>query len=721
MGAMSHIAELHSINRTRGVPEGAHIASTPGSCLRCVDMSLNWTVAGATLYRYSFLAYILAMTKSNPFARLLFLVSLSLPLVISCADTPPATTFAADDFVRLNYNNPDAVVDLGVGLWAWPLPMDFDDDGDLDLLVSTNDVPFNGLYFFENTSGDAFPIFEPPVYLDKAIKNVQVSYVDGEPRVLVPGAELSNFKTEISGNPVTLYPSDSILKDITKHRFNQWKLVDYEHDGDLDILVGVDDWGDYGWDNAFDENGNWTNGPLHGYVYLIENIDGTYINKGRLKAGGKPIDVYGAPTHNLADFDNDGDLDLITGEFVDRLTWFENTGTREKPEYAEGRLLENANGLIKMDLEMIIPVAIDWDMDGDVDLVVGDEDGRVAFIEHTGQTRDRMPQFNVPRYFQQKADHLKFGALSTPVGVDWDEDGDKDIIAGNTAGYVAFIENLDGGYPPKWAPPEKLSAGGEVIRIMAGENGSIQGPAEAKWGYTAPAVADWDGDGLQDLIVNSIWGRVLWYRNIGSPGQPSLAPAQPVLIDWNGPARRPAWNWWDPEPGHFATQWRTTPFAIDWNEDSLTDLIMLDHEGYLSFFERIQQDDKKVLKPGQRIFYGASAAGYSGRQQVTDSIPGILRLNTRIAGGSGRRKFTFADWDRDGRLDLLINSNNISLMRNAGTVDGLVHLIDEGPVANRRLAGHTTSPTIVDWNQDGVPDLLVGGEDGHFYYLENPN
>jgi hypothetical protein len=33
---------------------------------------------------------------------------------------------------------------------------------------------------------------------------------------------------------------------------------------------------------------------------------------------------------------------------------------------------------------MIIPVALDWDKDGDLDLIVGDEDGRVAFVEHTG-------------------------------------------------------------------------------------------------------------------------------------------------------------------------------------------------------------------------------------------------------------------------------------------------------------------------------------------------
>ncbi len=47
---------------------------------------------------------------------------------------------------------------------------------------------------------------------------------------------------------------------------------------------------------------------------------------------------------------------------------------------------------------------------------------------------------------------------------------------------------------------------------MAGPNGSIQGPCEAKWGYTTLTVADWDGDGLPDLVVNSIWGKVVWYQ-----------------------------------------------------------------------------------------------------------------------------------------------------------------------------------------------------------------
>ena len=65
-----------------------------------------------------------------------------------------------------------------------------------------------------------------------------------------------------------------------------------------------------------------------------------------------------------------------------------------------------------MDLQMIVPVAFDWDKDGDLDLVCGDEDGRVAFIEHTGEVKDGLPQYRKPVYFQQKAKDVKFGALA---------------------------------------------------------------------------------------------------------------------------------------------------------------------------------------------------------------------------------------------------------------------------------------------------------------------
>ncbi|MBE7172607.1 MAG: VCBS repeat-containing protein [Williamsia sp.] len=650
-----------------------------------------------------------------------FVFSLSFPFLLAAQAGKLPAANQAGELRIVEYNNPGAVVDLGVGLWAWPVPMDFDGDGDKDLLVSCPDKPYNGLYFFENKSGSKTPVFAAPVRLGPALKDVQVSFMNGQPRVLVPGAEIMQFTKSFGTEKKELYPVDSILKDFkTKPRFDQWKLTDYDADGDEDIIVGVDDWTDYGWDNAYNKAGTWTNGPLHGYVYLIENLGGKYINRGRLKAGGKTIDVYGAPSPNIADFDGDGDPDLICGEFLDRMTWFENTGTKENPRYAAGRFLENGAGLIKMDLEMIVPVAIDWNGDGHTDLVVGDEDGRVALIENTGKVVNKMPVFASPVYFKQQGRAVKFGALATPVGVDWDGDGDQDIISGNSAGYIGLIENL-GGFPAKLAPPRYLQSDGRIIRIQAGPNGSIQGPAEAKWGYTTLSVADWDGDGLLDLIVNSIWGKVIWYRNKGTKTKPVLTAGGNVQVDWGGSApAKPEWIWWTPEPRSLATQWRTTPVAIDWNRDGLTDLVMLDTEGYLSFFERTRKGNELLLKPAKRIFMASNQATFNANHAATDSTPGLLRLNSEKFGKSGRRKFSIADWDGDGKPDLLVNSLNVTIMQNGGLKDGQWVFTNGTPLSTKALAGHDTSPTTVDWNRDGIPDLLVGAEDGHFYYLANP-
>ena len=623
------------------------------------------------------------------------------------------TSVEVRGFERLKYNNPGLVVDLGVGLWAWPLPMDYDNDGDFDLVVCCPDKPYNGTYFFENTDGNIkMPVFKPAVKVGTGHRNIRPSYVNGKVRLLLPGREIEGFREPKNQFEMTrkIYSSTNVHSPKSGVRANQWHYCDYDGSGVLDLIIGVGDWSEYGWDNAFDKQGRWTRGPLHGYVYLILNT-GTnespnYGKPERILAAGKPVDVYGMPSPNFADFDGDGDLDLICGEFVDKFTWFENIGSRSRPKYAAGRHLTYNGKTLKMDLCMIVPTALDWDKDGDVDLVVGQEDGRVALVENTGQVRDGMPQFLPAKFFRQQADELKFGALVTPCSFDWDNDGDEDLICGNTAGYIGFIENLNGGDPPKWAAPVYLKADGETIRIMAGPNGSIQGPCEAKWGYTTLNVADWNHDSLPDIVVNSIWGKVIWYENTGTRQKPQLASAQPVEVEWPGSPPRPVWTWWEPEDRILATQWRTTPVIVDYDKDGLNDLVMLDHGGYLAMFKRAKRNGQLILLPGERIF--------------SNETGDPLRMNDGKAGKSGRRKLCFADWDIDGRLDLMVNSRNINFLRNVSADDNKHLFSDRGMVADRILAGHTTSPTMVDWDKNGILDLLVGAEDGFFYYLKNP-
>ena len=651
----------------------------------------------------------------------------------------PAGQARSGGLERLKYNNPGLVVDLGVGLWAWPLPMDLDGDGNAELVVNCPDKPSNGVYVFSSGADAAkkpMAVFKPGVRISKGMQNVELSWgADGKPRVLSPGVEYPDFaKTGLEFGkklplPANVHPN--------RVRANMWKYVDYDGDGRTDVIVGVGDWTDYGWDNGYDAQGVWTKGPLRGFVYFIRN-EGTsvtprYAPPVRVQSDGKDLETYGWPSPNFADFDGDGDLDLLCGEFLDGFTYFENIGSRTGPKYAAGRRLTVPPGVtndvrpaawkatleakrlpgspqpLTMDLEMITPVAFDWNKDGKLDLIVGDEDGRVAFIENTGKfTEDRTPQFLPPKYFQQQAEEMKFGALATPVGFDWDGDGDIDLIVGNTAGYVAFFENLSGPgvAKPMFAAPKLLQADGKTLRIMAGGNGSIQGPAEAKWGYTTQSVADWDGDGLPDLLVNSILGEVVWYRNIGTRQAPRLSAAQPLEVEWNGAQPALAWGWKKPQGKALLTQWRTTPVAVDWNKDGLMDLVMLDQEGYLAYYERAKVDGKLVLSAPRRAFCDANGKP--------------LQLSKGKAGGSGRRKLCVTDWDGDGKMDFLLNSSSANLLRQVGFKDGCWLFKDEGPLVKQNIEGHDVSPTTVDFDADGVPDFLGGAEDGRFYFLQNP-
>lgn len=635
---------------------------------------------------------------------------------------------AADDapLKPLAYNHPGLVVDLGVGLWAWPVPCDADGDGDFDLIVSCPDKPSNGVWLFENTTGDTkqdkFPVFKAARSLGRTTKYVMPNYVDGKLRVTSLGFEHPNFTTTgvqekvPLGTDIGFYKPQGTAPGGPRLRHQQWRLTDYDGDGAVDLIAAMEDWSDYGWDNAWDANGKWTNGPLRGFVFVLRNEGTTekpvYAKPQAIDAAGKRLEVYGCPSPNFEDFDGDGDLDLLCGEFLDGFTYFENIVTRSQPRYAAGVRVTTPDGKpCVMDLEMIVPVAFDWDRDGDIDLIVGDEDGRVALVENAGTFgAHHGPQFLEPRYFQQEADKLKCGALATPFGVDWDADGDTDIISGNTAGYIEFFENLSGPKvaEPKWAAPVRLQAGGKTFRVMAGPNGSIQGPAEAKWGYTTLNVADLDDDGLLDIVYNSIWGKVEWLRNIGTRAKPEMAAPQPVDVVWDGATPKPAWLWWNPQKYEFVTQWRTTPVAHDFTGEGFVDLAMLDAEGYLGLLEGFPSAGK-----------GRYALTYP-RRIFCDENGKPLRLNAGTAGKSGRRKLCVVDWDGDGELDLLLNSANADLYRGLGKVDGAWRFKKAGALAEQNIEGHDVSPTTVDFDGDGIPDFLGGAEDGRFYFLRNP-
>ena len=99
-----------------------------------------------------------------------------------------------------------------------------------------------------------------------------------------------------------------------------------------------------------------------------------------------------------------------------------------------------------------------------------------------------------------------FGSWAAPV--DWDNDGDLDILIGSFGGGLFLRTNKGTRSEPAYS--------GESIQINA------NGKPIKETCHANPVVADWDGDGLWDLVIGSGDGSVGWYKNIGQTGRSKI-------------------------------------------------------------------------------------------------------------------------------------------------------------------------------------------------------
>lgn len=635
--------------------------------------------------------------------------NLGKPLVYATPKMPEGM-----DFARMGFNNPDATIFLKAGFGVDSLRvLDYDGDGQLDIVVTCgwDDWPWAATYLYRNPTqkgqADADPVFPKHQRFD--------------PTTLPPPLPPCTFADGTAIGDV--HYTAGKTGDFWKGRTSQGgvrQLKDLDGDGMDDLVIPAYDRNMDAWQDCYDARGNWRDIQMRGFVYWCKGLGGGKYGDARMlyMENNLPVEVYGRVCTLIEDYDGDGDYDLILFDYMDTIMFVENVGSKTEPLYTSGRFLRAPDGS-RLHGDLCLPCAIsaDWDRDGKADIMFGEEDSRVAWCRNTGKFVDGMPVFEKPRYFRQKADELHFGVLSCPWTYDWDGDGDFDILCGNSHGQIAFIENLSGRgvEKPKWAAPVYLTEpDGKIIWPTAGKNGSIQGPCESKWGYATISVADWDGDGLPDIMGNNTMGEVKLWRNIGTRMKPKLDYAHGVEVEWNGEQPELAWGWKKPKlqknPKELLAQWRTTPVMTDWNGDGLTDLVMLDHEGYLCLYERAKSaDGKRMLTAPRRAFFGA------------DGKPMLARCGFNRGIGCGRRKFTVCDWDGDGKTDIVMNGGpNAEVWLQTEAKEGNWHFRSAGPVARLNLSTHDPQPAVCDFNGDGIPDLVFGAMDGYIYYYRNP-
>ena len=373
---------------------------------------------------------------------------------------------------------------IDVGYRSTPIFVDIDGDGDLDLFVGES---YGRIYYYRNDGSNTSPFWtQEGMIADSGGSTIDVgsysspSFVDidndGDYDMFVgeSGGRIHFYRNDAAGWTSMGWLTDSGGNTMDVGSYSSPIFMDIDGDSDYDLFIG----------------------EYYGRIYYYHNDGDVFSaiwNLVSTRYNYTGVDYNATPS--LIDIDNDGDYDLFIGERYGRTYFYRNDGDVNTPIWTSMGTLSDSGGDIIDVGNYSHPTFVDIDGDGDYDMFVGENNGRIYFYRNVGDATSPIWTLVTTNY-----NSIDLSYYSSPTFVDIDNDDDYDMFIGEYYGRIYFYRNDGDAISPTW------TSMGTIVDV----------------GYkSAPVFVDIDNDGDYDMFVGENYGRIYYYQNDGDIYSPS--------------------------------------------------------------------------------------------------------------------------------------------------------------------------------------------------------
>lgn len=557
----------------------------------------------------------------------------------------------------------------------WILMVDYDRDGKEDIFTQST--------FTNGSSKNTVRVYRNSSAAQLKFDLVTDALEEGYPRKADPITPYDTFPYELNAN----------LNDLPA-------ITDIDGDGDIDYFSTQSTGGEIIFWKNYQVEKNLPNNQF--FFRSCENCWGSVIIGFMVGLGHScykfhlKTSAHGGLTLSAFDLDGDGDKEMLAGDVAkNSLYKLHNSRVELNWKYKgfSSDTITSFDTVFPPANPSLFPVFqapyfVDVNNDGKKDLVIAPfaissskTKNQVWYYENTGTAS--VPVFTLRQKNFLQEHFVDLGSRLAPALFDFDNDGDKDLLAGTLGDYEYSLNSRD-----RLVLFENIKNSSYPVFKMRDTN--YLDLHSRGLTYIKPASGDLNKDGKPDLLIGSSNGKLIYFENNTSGAGPATFKA-------------PDTSFASIDVGEMSA-----PFIFDLNFDKKPDLVVGENDGTLNYF---------------RNYGNKKDSFYFKAIPEADSLGKILPSSP-----SGLSNPCLFDYKNDSMVEMLVGffDGNIKsyrvgveLEKAFQEIDTCLMLPGNSNYSSGSFGANSRSiPLVADMDNDAIPDLLVGLQYGGLQFFK---